>query len=261
MKKTIILVAVLASALLSSCKKETEQALPQPVTENVSVTKTGSLSPGAIHNNLLSGYIDLYGLAEDEEITLAEARADYLAICQIAQNRGLGSTRLTPAQEAGFLTAYAAGAGFFNNGVLSAPQVLVTAAIQRVENTAVRAAFTQVYVLAQQGDDSWEEASQQVLIQLTGLSLKDKNIVDGFGSVLGSSYELWRGKTSVEAYRKKFVAVCDAIGYAVGQAAEDEYHENMRYEADHDGYNYYAENMHWAEKTSAAWSAQAAKTK
>lgn len=266
MKKTIVLQGIFSLLLFTvSCRKDVETGLPSAATSPKARSAGATLSPGQIHNNLLSEYLDTYGLPADELITFDEARAGYLAIVQIAENQGLGNTALTPAQEADALLAYHVEAGFFKNGVLLTPEEAVARAIQQEQNAAVRAAYVQICGLAQQGGDDWIENAQQTLASLTGLTLAEQETVDGFGSVLENSCVLWNGKTLAD-YRKAFVAVCDAIGYKVGKEAEARYHEEMRYEAEYGNYPsggvsgyYVAENLHWAEKTAAQWSAQAAR--
>ena len=207
------------------------------------------MSAGQIHNSLLAEYIDTYGVVADEQITAAEARADYLAIAQIAQGQGFDSP-LAPEQEADALLAHAAESGFFGNGVLLSPADRVALAIQRIENPGTRAAFVQIADLAKKGAEGWVQESQQILALLTGLNQRDQGIVDGFGSVLGDSYVLWSG--SLAQYRQNFVEVCDAIGYSVGKDAEYAYHINKADEYARFGMTYHPKNLHWAEKASAA---------
>lgn len=226
MKKTTLLTVTFVAILFtSSCQKDLEKdPLPSDGGKGTMTAKNGTLSPGEIHNLVLSEYLDAHGLIPDQQITVNEAYSEMLAISQIFESHGYLENR-TAEEMADAVLSHQTASGYFADGVSKPTEVINDIIIQKVENQAIKTALIQISALADQGDPDFESNSQQILSQLNSLTSMEQSMMNGFGSVLDHSLVLWDAKLSPsEKAHKLKVAVADAIGYVDGFLWAAEYY-------------------------------------
>jgi hypothetical protein len=210
---SFVAIAVMA-LFFTSCNEDTVSSVSAPVK-----TKHNSLLPGEIHNSIVDKYIAAYGLEHDPAFTKDEFLETASQIAEIGLENGYFGETITKAElvaaagaildEYGLVTV-----DFAHKRISDVAPILIGA----IQNAEMKEAFSNVHNLMMSEEDSAVSQSLQILYSLNSLTEHEQNMVDGFASVLGSSYGLWQEKDPLlePMASKAMIAYWDATGYMMG---------------------------------------------
>ncbi|KAA5536147.1 hypothetical protein F0919_00300 [Taibaiella lutea] len=193
MKNTLfVLICCFSIMLLSACNKAEKLSTIPAAQQSSGSWKiiTLPMTPGQMHNQLLSAYIQQYGILEDNQVTMAEVETMCGRMAQIASDQGL-LTNMTATDLANDLYSEYVNSGSFVNGILRPTSELITRSINTIPNPDIRSAMNQIHSIAAQADPDFIQDATMLLDNLSGLNPQDQEIVSQFKSVLLSSYNLW----------------------------------------------------------------------
>lgn len=215
MKHFTSIIAIAAMALFfTSCSEDRVATTSTPV-----ITKSNSLSPGEIHNIILEEYINGYGLEYNPEFSKQEFLETASQISEIGLEKGYFGETLTKDE-----LVEAAGAIFDEYGLVTAEFAhkritdVAPILIGGFKNAQIKEAFSSVHELMISEDENAIPQSLQILNSLSSLTTQEKQMIDGFTSVLVSSYGLWQEKEPLlqTMASKASIAYWDATGYLMG---------------------------------------------
>lgn len=189
MKKSFLYTSLLAVVMvLSGCTKDTETLDSKNPYNHV--TKSGG-SPGELHNKMAMDYISQYGLNSDHSLSTNDMTLMLRRIGDIAKARGVLDANADVSDMADGFVRRMEELGFVDNGVLKSPDALNDMAIQSIENSNIRSAFSQIYDLARNDDEHFLDKSKAILASIPNLTQEEKLRLAGAQSVLEHSYGLW----------------------------------------------------------------------
>jgi hypothetical protein len=217
-KLTLISCLLLSTLTFNSCSKKEDKtgAAQKSEVKAKALTSVETMTAGEMHNFFLAEYKTRYGLPQvvTGTVTNTVMHLIYSRMTQIAIDNGILITndpdRFTDEQFEGLVTD-----GFFNNnGILKDVESLAIISINKIQNTDIRNALTDInghYASA----DFLNYANQRLAL-LTNLNTHDQQTVDGYASVLSSSYEFWQDEPISYPMGVGSVARADGSGWSYG---------------------------------------------
>lgn len=224
MKKSILyycLIAITSSSMFLSCQKNEVQNTSDKKNKFQTITAILPVTtdPGQYHNNIINEYESRWGIEYSEyHVTVSEVVTIFERVYQIAQDNGDFSDTANVHNYAVLEVNDLIAEGFFDNtiGYLKGNMDLNEIMANNVSNTSIRAVFLNINNY--ESDEGFLSYASEQLNTLTGLSQTEQENIDGYSSVLNSSFNLWKGKAAPAQLLEytKVVAQADAQGFDEG---------------------------------------------
>ncbi|KAA5534849.1 hypothetical protein F0919_09610 [Taibaiella lutea] len=199
MKNNLIYsVFIIAMLLLSSCSnKEKIKNSPVPSTPKKSlINAQQTMTLGQKHNLLVEEYLAQYGAVIDNSITIADVETICGRFALIAEQQGLLENFIATELSEKMMQVFDASHAF-ENGILKASNELKEATINETPNEELQEAFFYIHDLSLQNDPNFISKSMQRLNELNSLTQEEQQGVNGYKSILESSFNLWANPNSI----------------------------------------------------------------